>query len=245
MQTRLTRSRTESMIGGVCGGLGEYFSVDPVMVRFIFVLVTFTSGLGPPVYLLLWLLMPRQSQAEASALRGGTGETLQEPMSPGQVRVSHPTPYVQHPRTAPPEAWTGSQAAPPYAAPPGASAHQAGWPETPSTGQTIRLEKFSTPAQADTGAETGYAADFAHTANFQAAANPSKQGGEPVGGQMGGQPEASETSTPHQRPRDWRKLGLILIGLGTLIIVNHFVSMAYIFPSLLIIAGIMLLRRSR
>src|SRR5690349_977867 len=59
MQPRLTRSRTESMLAGVCGGLGEYFGVDPVIVRFIFVIVTLTSGLGVPVYAVLWLIMPK------------------------------------------------------------------------------------------------------------------------------------------------------------------------------------------
>ncbi|NTV66030.1 MAG: PspC domain-containing protein, partial [Oscillochloris sp.] len=63
MQTRLTRSPTESMIAGVCGGLAEYFNIDPVIVRLIFVLVTLTSGLGLPVYLVLWIVMPRAHTA--------------------------------------------------------------------------------------------------------------------------------------------------------------------------------------
>ncbi len=71
MQPRLTRSTTESMVAGVCGGLAEYFSIDPVIVRLIFVLVTLTSGLGLPVYLVLWILMPK-----ASAEHSATGETV-------------------------------------------------------------------------------------------------------------------------------------------------------------------------
>lgn len=71
MQPRLTRSTTESMVAGVCGGLAEYFNIDPVIVRLIFVLVTLTSGLGLPVYLVLWILMPK-ARAEHSA----TGETV-------------------------------------------------------------------------------------------------------------------------------------------------------------------------
>jgi phage shock protein C len=59
MQPRLTRSPTESMIAGVSGGLAEYFSIDPVIVRLIFVLVTLTSGLGLPVYVVLWIVMPK------------------------------------------------------------------------------------------------------------------------------------------------------------------------------------------
>ncbi|NJN65957.1 MAG: PspC domain-containing protein [Chloroflexaceae bacterium] len=230
MQTRLTRSRTESIIGGVCGGLGEYFGVDPVMVRFIFVLVTFTSGLGLPVYLLLWVLMPRQSQATASPAPQVGGAEGHPSLEPEQVRVPPVVPYAQYPRAAPPEVWTASQAMPPYVAPADPGVLQAGWPEVPSTGKTIRLEKPS---------------PFAHDADFAHTGGAANQAGYPMGqGQEAGSYETC-TSPSHSRPRDWRKLGLILIGLGALIIVNHFVSMAYIFPSLLIIAGIMLLRRSR
>lgn len=58
MQHRLTRSRTEKVVSGVCGGLGEYFGVDPVIVRLIFVLVTLTTGLGLIVYPALWVATP-------------------------------------------------------------------------------------------------------------------------------------------------------------------------------------------
>jgi phage shock protein C len=60
MQPRLTRNTDEKMIAGVSGGLAEYFNVDPVIVRLIFVLLTLTSGFGIPVYLVLWLIMPEQ-----------------------------------------------------------------------------------------------------------------------------------------------------------------------------------------
>jgi phage shock protein C len=59
MQPRLTRSRTESIIAGVCGGLGEYFGVDPVIVRLIFVLITLTTGVGVIIYPVLWIVMPK------------------------------------------------------------------------------------------------------------------------------------------------------------------------------------------
>ena len=59
MQVRLSRSSSERMVAGVCGGLAEYFNIDPVIVRLIFVLVTLTSGLGLLIYLLLWMIMPR------------------------------------------------------------------------------------------------------------------------------------------------------------------------------------------
>lgn len=57
MQVRLSRSSSERMVAGVCGGLAEYFNIDPVIVRLIFVLVTLTSGLGLLIYLLLWMII--------------------------------------------------------------------------------------------------------------------------------------------------------------------------------------------
>ncbi len=61
---RLYRSETNRVIAGVCGGLGEYFSTDPTMVRLVFVLLTIFSGTGLPLYLALWLIIPGESQRE-------------------------------------------------------------------------------------------------------------------------------------------------------------------------------------
>ena len=60
MQPRLTRSRTDRMIAGVCGGLGYYFGVDPVIVRLIFVVLAFTTFITPIIYPILWLIMPEE-----------------------------------------------------------------------------------------------------------------------------------------------------------------------------------------
>jgi phage shock protein C len=57
MQSRLMRSRTEVIIAGVCGGLAEYFGLDPVIVRLIFVLVTLTTGIGVIVYPLICIVL--------------------------------------------------------------------------------------------------------------------------------------------------------------------------------------------
>ena len=46
------------MIGGVCGGLAEYFDVDPTLVRLIAVLLIFTAGGGVLAYLVLWIIIP-------------------------------------------------------------------------------------------------------------------------------------------------------------------------------------------
>lgn len=59
MNTQLARSRSDRMIGGVCGGLARYFAVDPAIVRLVFVLAVL-SGVSPLVYVLLWVVMPEE-----------------------------------------------------------------------------------------------------------------------------------------------------------------------------------------
>ncbi len=60
MQKRLYRSREEKMIGGVCGGIAEYFDVDPTLVRAVWVAITLLAGFGIVLYLILWVLVPLQ-----------------------------------------------------------------------------------------------------------------------------------------------------------------------------------------
>jgi phage shock protein C len=54
---QLRRSRADTMIGGVCGGLAEYSSIDSLLWRVGFVGLTVAGGAGILVYLLLWVLM--------------------------------------------------------------------------------------------------------------------------------------------------------------------------------------------
>lgn len=55
---RLTRSSTNKVIAGVCGGLGEYLGVDPTIVRIVFAAMLFGGGFGVGLYIVLWLVMP-------------------------------------------------------------------------------------------------------------------------------------------------------------------------------------------
>jgi phage shock protein C len=50
---KLTRSSHDRMVGGVAGGLGEYFGIDPTLVRVGFVVATLLSGVGAVAYLAL------------------------------------------------------------------------------------------------------------------------------------------------------------------------------------------------
>ena len=55
---KLYRSQNNSMISGVCGGLGQYFGVDPTIVRLAFVFLAFYHMLGVWVYIVLAILLP-------------------------------------------------------------------------------------------------------------------------------------------------------------------------------------------
>jgi phage shock protein PspC (stress-responsive transcriptional regulator) len=59
MYKQLRRSRTDRMVGGVCGGLAHYLGIDPVAARVGYAVVTMISGgLGILAYAILWVLMP-------------------------------------------------------------------------------------------------------------------------------------------------------------------------------------------
>ncbi|HSK28002.1 MAG TPA: PspC domain-containing protein [Jiangellales bacterium] len=58
---RLTRSRTERMLGGVCGGLAQYLGVDPTLVRLGVVALTIVSGgAGLVAYVAAWIVVPEE-----------------------------------------------------------------------------------------------------------------------------------------------------------------------------------------
>lgn len=67
MTNRLYRSRRDRMVGGVCGGLGAYFGIDPVIVRLLFVVLTIWGGMGVLAYLILWIIIPPEERMGATS----------------------------------------------------------------------------------------------------------------------------------------------------------------------------------
>jgi len=63
---RVYRSRLDRMVGGVCGGLGDYFEVDPTLIRLLFVLGTLAGGPGVIAYLILLVIVPLEPVGAAS-----------------------------------------------------------------------------------------------------------------------------------------------------------------------------------
>ncbi len=51
------------MVAGVCGGLADYFDIDPLLARIIFIILALAGGLGIMLYLAAWLIIPRQTRS--------------------------------------------------------------------------------------------------------------------------------------------------------------------------------------
>jgi phage shock protein PspC (stress-responsive transcriptional regulator) len=75
MERRLYRSRKNRVFAGVAGGLGEYFDIDPVFVRVIFVVATLAGASGLLAYIILWIVVPKERlpfETTASTTEGAT-----------------------------------------------------------------------------------------------------------------------------------------------------------------------------
>jgi phage shock protein C len=67
MSKKLYRSRNERIIGGVCGGLGEYLNIDPVWIRLGFVLLLMTTqAFAFWVYIIMWVIIPPEERLSGS-----------------------------------------------------------------------------------------------------------------------------------------------------------------------------------
>ncbi len=64
MANQLTRSRSDRILGGVCGGLGKSTGIDATVFRVLFALLAVAPGVGLPLYLVLWLLLPEGDPAQ-------------------------------------------------------------------------------------------------------------------------------------------------------------------------------------
>ncbi len=219
MQPRLTRSRTDGIIAGVCGGLGEYFGIDPIIARLIVVLITLQPqffGIGIPLYILLWVLIPKEdtsTSAEDSPPHDAQSQSSPQSASHVSPRVAsssvQQTPPVSgiYTQTPPPEAYRFDP--------------QTGQPignANPAIGETINLG----------------AGAFAHVPG----AHPHAHTHTP--------PKSTPDATKHPRQRNWRKIGVVLVGMGAVIFLNQIgVPMWFMMSAFMIVGGVLLMRRGR
>jgi phage shock protein PspC (stress-responsive transcriptional regulator) len=100
---KLYRLTTDKKIAGVCAGLAEYFELDPVLFRLVFVISMFFGGIGLLIYVLLWILVPEKpgeggqarpvrrlhlssTERKIAGVCGGLGEWLE--VDPVFIRVA-------------------------------------------------------------------------------------------------------------------------------------------------------------
>lgn len=73
-EKKLYRSRKDRVIFGVCGGLGKYFSIDPLIIRLVFLALLFGGGAGLIIYLLAALLIPSDPSEDDLPIVENLGE---------------------------------------------------------------------------------------------------------------------------------------------------------------------------
>jgi phage shock protein C len=59
---RVYRSRTDRKIAGVCGGLAQYFDIDPVIIRLCWILFVLLGGTGIIIYIIAWFVIPLEPE---------------------------------------------------------------------------------------------------------------------------------------------------------------------------------------
>ncbi len=75
MRDRLYRSRRIKVFGGVAGGLAQYFNIDPIIVRILFVVFTLMHGMGLVLYIILWIVVPEEPFENAYPIKDDETKT--------------------------------------------------------------------------------------------------------------------------------------------------------------------------
>lgn len=94
---QLYRSESNRMIGGVAGGLGEYFDIDPTLVRLAFILLTLSGGSGILLYVVLWIIIPTQSSGQQAATR----DTMKDNAKEVEAKAKHFAKEAEHAANGP------------------------------------------------------------------------------------------------------------------------------------------------
>lgn len=71
MAQRLYRSNNQKVIGGVCGGIAEYFDIDPVLIRALFLILIFGAGASLLIYIIGWIIIPQSPYITTAEYNAG------------------------------------------------------------------------------------------------------------------------------------------------------------------------------
>ena len=104
MAKKLYRSNSQKIFGGVAGGVAEYFDIDPVLVRVLFLILIFGYGISLIAYLIMWIIVPispfYQSYEMPMGTPTDTGQSSTESsteQNPNQAQSQANEYYQQHP----------------------------------------------------------------------------------------------------------------------------------------------------
>jgi phage shock protein C len=93
---KLYRSRTEKVFAGVCGGMAEYFDIDVILMRLVF-LVLLIPGVGLIAYIVLWIITPEKpvdySKFQNSSTMENKETTSEGPQGSQEQKKNEPYPY--------------------------------------------------------------------------------------------------------------------------------------------------------
>ncbi len=79
MKEGISRSRQNRILGGVASGLAEYLSIEPIVIRVLFVVSVLFSGIGILLYIIMWMVFPEEKfDTFSSANDAGTTDTTND-----------------------------------------------------------------------------------------------------------------------------------------------------------------------
>jgi phage shock protein PspC (stress-responsive transcriptional regulator) len=82
------------MVAGVAGGIAEYFDIDPVIVRIIFVISLFGAAASIPAYIILWIIVPDESRLIRPVYNDSNETAEPQPYNPGQYKKKESGSYI-------------------------------------------------------------------------------------------------------------------------------------------------------
>lgn len=85
MEKKLFKSSRNKVLTGTCGGIGEYFNIDPTLIRLIFVIVTFAGGCGILVYIVAALVIPNAPVDDFEDFEQANREYSEKPKKKNKV----------------------------------------------------------------------------------------------------------------------------------------------------------------